>query len=223
MDNLLHKLQNPKRKEPDLPPRREVPVVEAEPDTGLTEQQAKERLDAGWANTPVEGAGKTTREIIFSNVFTYFNILFFLLALCVIAVSFVEPKLLLNLTFMGVIIINTVIGIVQELRSKKTLEELSVLTAPKATVVREGQERTVGTELVVRDDIVILGAGNQIYADAVVVAGECYVNEALITGESDEIHKLPGDPLLSGSMAAREIAAAEEQGLVAYLKHFAQE
>ena len=199
MDNLLHKLQNPKKKEPELPQRRDVPVIEAEPNFGLTEQEAKERLENGWANTPVEGAGKTTREIIFSNVFTYFNILFFLLALCVIAVSFTEPKLLLNLTFMGVIIINTAIGIVQELRSKKTLEDLSVLTAPKATVIRDGQERTIGTELVVRDDIVILGAGNQIYADAVVAAGECYVNEALITGESDEIHKLPGDALLSGS------------------------
>ena len=76
MDNLLQKLQRPKQKEPDLPPRRELPVLEADPEQGLTEAQAKERVDSGWANTPVEGAGKSTKEIILSNTFTYFNILF---------------------------------------------------------------------------------------------------------------------------------------------------
>ncbi len=199
MDNLLHKLQTPKKKEPDLPPRRELPILEADPDRGLTRAEAEERAAAGWANTPVESAGKSTREIILSNTFTYFNLLFFLLALCIIAVGIFQPKLLLNLTFMGVIIINTVIGIVQELRSKQTLEKLSVLAAPKAVVVRDGAELTVNTADVVRDDIVILAAGNQIYADAVVVSGECAVNEALITGESDEIRKGPGAELLSGS------------------------
>ena len=91
------------------------------------------------------------------------------------------------------------IGIVQELRSKKTLEKLSVLAAPKAVAVRDGAELTLPTADVVRDEIVVLAAGNQIYADAVVVSGECAVNEALITGESDEIRKTPGSELLSGS------------------------
>ena len=199
VDNLLQKLQRPKPKEPDLPPRREVPELHPDPDRGLSHAEAQARIDAGWANTPVEGAGKTTKEIILSNTFTYFNLLFFLLALCIIAVGVVQPKLLLNLTFMGVIIINTVIGIVQEIRSKQTLEKLSVLAAPKATVVRDGAEEVIDTALAVRDDIVVFAAGNQIYADAEVVAGECHVNEALITGESDEIRKTPGDRLLSGS------------------------
>ena len=199
MDNLLQKLRTPKKKEPDMPPRRELPILEADPDRGLTRAEAEARAAAGWANTPVESAGKSTKEIILSNTFTYFNLLFFLLALCIIAVGIFQPKLLLNLTFMGVIIVNTVIGIVQELRSKQTLEKLSVLAAPKATVVRDGAEMTVNTADVVRDDIVVLAAGNQIYADAVVVSGECAVNEALITGESDEIRKGPGAALLSGS------------------------
>lgn len=199
MDNLLRKLQTPKQKEPDRPARRDLPVLVTDPEKGLTAEQVRERKDAGWDNAPVEGAGKSTKEIILSNVFTYFNILFFLLALCIIAVGIFQPRLLLNLTFMGVVIVNTVIGIVQELRSKKTLEKLSVLAAPKAVAVRDGQEQTLPTAEVVRDEIVVLAAGNQIYADAVVVAGECAVNEALITGESDEIRKTPGDELLSGS------------------------
>ena len=176
MDNLLQKLRTPKRKEPERPARREVPVLETDPERGLTAAEAQARLDAGWDNAPVEGAGKTTREIILSNTFTYFNLLFFLLALCIIAVGVFQPKLLLNLTFMGVIIINTVIGIVQELRSKKTLEKLSVLAAPRAVAVRDGAECTLSTAAVVRDEIVVFSAGNQIYADAVVASGECHVN-----------------------------------------------
>lgn len=199
MDQLLEKLQRGKEKESVQSMRLDVPVLRADPEQGLTAAQVRERMESGWANLPVESAGKTTKQIILSNVFTYFNMLFFLLALCVIAVGFIEPKQLLNLTFMGVIIVNTVIGIVQELRSKKTLEKLNVLAAPQGWVIRDGAEQTVATDLLVRDDIVIFSGGNQIYADAVVVSGECSVNEALITGEADEIKKRPGDKLLSGS------------------------
>ena len=81
MDNLLRKLQTPKQKEPDRPARRDLPVLVTDPEKGLTAEQVLERKDAGWDNAPVEGAGKSTKEIILSNVFTYFNILFFLLAL----------------------------------------------------------------------------------------------------------------------------------------------
>ena len=203
MDKLLQKLQNPKKKEDDLPVRQAVPVVEADPETGLTAAQMRERTERGWANTPVDPPGKSVKQIIFSNVFTYFNMIFFLLALCVIAV-----QQWLNLTFMGIIIINTAIGIVQEIRSKRTLEKLNILASPKAVVVRDGKRSTVGTETLVRDDIVVFAAGNQIYADAVVADGECYVNEALITGESDEIKKQPGDQLLSGSFIVSGLCRA---------------
>ena len=199
MDQLLEKLQHGKDKGPDLPERLEVPVVEAAPDRGLTAAQVRERMAGGWGNLPVEPAGKTTKQIIRSNVFTYFNMLFMLLALCVAAVGFIDPAQFWHIGFIGVIIVNTVIGIVQELRSKKTLEKLNVLAAPKAQVIREGAEQTIDTDLLVRDDIVVFVGGNQIYADAVVVSGECSVNEALITGEADEIKKQPGDKLLSGS------------------------
>ena len=199
MDQLLEKLQRGKEKESVQSMRLDVPVLHTDPERGLTAAQVRERMECGWANLPVEPAGKTTKQIILSNVFTYFNMLFFLLALCVIAVGFIEPKQFLNLTFMGVIIVNTVIGIVQELRSKKTLEKLNVLAAPQGRVIRDGAEQTLPTDLLVRDDIVIFAGGNQIYADAIVVSGECSVNEALITGEADEIKKKPGDKLLSGS------------------------
>lgn len=189
--------------EPDLPQRRNVPVVEADPNTGLTSAQAKERMDAGWANIPVDPPGKTFKQIVLDNTFTYFNLIFFILAICIILVG-----QWLNLTFMGVVICNTVIGIIQETRSKKKLEQLNILASPKAVVIRDGQKMTVDTASLVRDDIVVFAAGNQIYADAVVVDGECHANEALITGESDEILKAAGAQLMSGSFVINGVCRA---------------
>ena len=183
-----------KPKEPETPARRPVEVVYADPDTGLTSEQVSQRAAAGWANLPVEPIGKTTRQIVLDNIFTYFNLIFFILAICVILVG-----QWLNLTFMGVVIWNTLIGIAQELKSKKTLDNLSILNTPKAHVVRNGKLSSVATEELVRDDVVEFTTGNQIYADAEVIDGDCHVNEALITGESDEILKKKGDTLLSGS------------------------
>ncbi len=178
--------------EPDY--RREIEVFEARPDQGLSTRQAEERARAGWDNKPIEPPGKTVGQIVRSNVLTYFNMLFFLLALCVIVVGRWQEAM-----FLGVVFANIVIGIVQELRSKRTLDKLTLLTSPRGTVVRDGRERTVETRELVRDDIVVFSAGSQIYADAVVVSGECSANEALITGEADEIKKTPGSELLSGS------------------------
>ena len=183
-----------KKKEPELPYRRDVAVFEARPAEGLSTAQAKERMDAGWGNLPIEPPGKTVGEIIRSNIFTYFNMLFFFLAACVLAVGSWQ-----NVMFMGVVLANIAIGIVQELRSKRTLDKLTLLTAPQGAVIRDGRRRKIPTSEMVRDDIVEFSAGDQIFADAVVVAGECSANEALITGEADEIKKKPGDELLSGS------------------------
>ena len=121
-------------------------------------------------------------------------LVFFILAAAIIAVGSWR-----NLTFMIIVLANTGIGIVQELRSKKKLDNLTILTAPKATLIRDGEQITIDTTRAVRDDIAVFSGGNQIYADAEVVAGSCLVNEALITGEADEIKKEPGDKLLSGS------------------------
>lgn len=161
---------------------------------GLNSDQVNEYFENGWSNEPVEPPSKTVPEIIKSNLFTYFNLVFAVLAaLLILADSF------RNLTFLPVILANLFIGIIQEIRAKNTLDKLSVLNAPKALVVREGRQFSIPAEELVLDDIVIFKAGNQICADAIVVDGEVSVNESLLTGESDEISKKPGDELMSGS------------------------
>lgn len=183
-----------KKRKTEEPMRRPVPVLETNPETGLSSAQAQERVDAGWANLPIDPPGKTVGQIIKSNVFTYFNMLFFLLAAFVLVFGTWQ-----NAMFLGVVFANIAIGIVQELRSKRTLDKLTLLTAPHGAVIRDGRQRKIPTSEMVRDDIVVFSAGSQIFADAVVVAGECSVNEALITGEADEIKKPAGADLLSGS------------------------
>ena len=161
---------------------------------GLNSDQVNEYFENGWSNEPVEPPSKTVPEIIKSNLFTYFNLVFAVLAaLLILAGSF------RNLTFLPVILANLFIGIIQEIRAKNTLDKLSVLNAPKALVVREGRQFSIPAEELVLDDIVIFKAGKQICADAIVVDGEVSVNESLLTGESDEISKKPGDELMSGS------------------------
>ena len=183
-----------RKNEQPLQPTGNVPVVCADPNLGLHSGQVRERERAGYMNTPINPPTKSVGQIILSNVFTYFNIVFFILAAAIIFVGSWR-----NLTFMLIVIANTAIGIVQELRSKKTLDNLKILSAPKTTVIRNGEPFTIDTVRTVRDDIVVFQNGNQIFADAVVVEGSCFVNEALITGEADEIKKEPGDELLSGS------------------------
>ena len=171
-----------------------LPRVETSAERGLTHSQARERLENGYSNAKPDSAEKTVGQIFKTNIFTYFNLLLSLLGLCVIAVQAYN-----QLIFMLIVLANTTIGIVQELRSRALLSKLSFVSTPNATVIRERERLTVSSDETVLDDIVIFGPGQQIYADAVVVWGECQVNEALVTGESDEITKTPGDSLLSGS------------------------
>ena len=173
-----------------------TPTTRYEPDyeEGLTSAQAEEHRRDGWGNIPVDPPAQTTEEIIKENVFTYFNLIFLVLAILLTIVGSFR-----NLTFLPVIIFNTLIGIIQEIRSKKTLEKLNMLNAPHATVVRDGKTSRVNSESLVLDDIVIFKAGNQVCADAEVVHGSVQVNESLLTGESDEITKNPGNHLMSGS------------------------
>lgn len=161
---------------------------------GLTSEQVQERINDGYTNVSVESSSKTVKDIIHENVFTYFNLIFAVLAVLVcIAGSFRD------LTFLPVIIANTLIGIIQEVRAKKIVDNLTMLNVPQVTVIRDGREQTVGPEELVLDDIVLFRAGNQICADAIVCAGEVQVNESLLTGESDEIVKTEGKKLMSGS------------------------
>ncbi len=161
---------------------------------GLTSEQVQERVRNGQVNLSVDSAGKTIQEIIKSNIFTYFNLVFTVLAVFLVLVGSFR-----DLTFMPLVVINTLIGIVQEIRAKRTLEKLTLINSPKATVLRDGQEMSIPVEELVLDDIVVFSAGNQIPADAVVEQGEVQVNESLITGEADEITKTEGAELLSGS------------------------
>ncbi len=179
-----------------LPERIAPPMKRYTPDlaVGLTKTQVEERIAQDAVNHAVESPSKTAKEIVCSNIFTYFNLIFFIIAVLLILVGSFR-----DLTFLPVIIANTLIGIIQELRSKKTLDNLSILNAPKNTVLRDGQTRVVPAEELVLDDIVIFSAGNQIPADAIVEEGEVLVNESLITGEADQISKKVGDTLLSGS------------------------
>lgn len=169
-------------------------IFAPDPHVGLTSKMADERMICGLDNREIEPPTKTVKQIILSNTLTYFNLVFTVLALGIcIAGSW------RNLTFMGVVIANTLIGIFQELKSKKTLDKMALLTSQKCIVIRDGKEIKLDTHKTVRDDIAVFSAGSQIYADAVVVEGECIANEALITGEADEIRKKPGDELISGS------------------------
>ena len=162
--------------------------------TGLSKREVEERIQQGKQNIPVEAPSKSVKEIVLTNIFTYFNLIFAVIAgLLILVGAFRE------LTFLPIIIANTLVGIIQECRSKKILDKLAVLHAPKANVVRDGKKQIIRAEELVLDDVVIFSAGNQIPADAIVISGEAQVNESLITGEADEITKTEGDSLLSGS------------------------
>ncbi len=171
-----------------------MPLIEPSPDTGLTAEQAKALAEGGWDNRPVDSPTKSDKQIIRENLFTYFNLIFIVLATCLLFVGDFK-----DMTFLIVVAANSVIGIVQQIRSKRTIEQLSLLSASRVRTVRDGQIRELPVDQLVREDIVELTAGCQIPADGPVLSGSVQVNEALITGEADAISKAPGDTLLSGS------------------------
>lgn len=184
------KLQVEEKKERRLPTTRYNPEYKK----GLTSQQVQEHRLHGWTNKAVEPPSKTTKEIVHENVFTYFNLIFVVLAVLLCLVGSFR-----DLTFLPVIIANTLIGIIQEIRAKQVLDKLTMLNAPRASVVRDGKRTVINAEDLVVDDIVIFKAGDQVCADAEVSAGEVQVNESLLTGEADEITKRKDDKLMSGS------------------------
>lgn len=172
------------------------PLVRSRPSLsgGLTEDEVSLRIAHGAFNKPVDVDNVTIKDIVKQNVLTYFNLIFLIITILLIVVGSYR-----DLTFLPIIVANTLIGIFQEWRSKVTLDKLTIMSAPKIRTLRGGVEKTIPAEQLVLDDLVIFEAGNQIPADAVVEEGEVQVNEALLTGEADEILKKPGDGLLSGS------------------------
>ena len=161
---------------------------------GLSDAQAARRVSEGLNNVVSASQGKSYGRILRDNLMTLFNLLNFALAACVILVGSYS-----NALFIGVIICNIIIGTYQEIRAKRTIEKLQVVSAPTAHVVRGGTEREIAVGDIVLDDIAIWRAGMQISADCEVAEGEIEVNESLLTGESDALKKRPGDKLMSGS------------------------
>ncbi len=161
---------------------------------GLTRVQVENRREMGLDNREVKAPSKSVGQIIASNLFTYFNLIFLIIAILLILVHSYR-----DLTFLPIIIANTLIGIVQELRAKQVLDKLNLMNIPRVWTLRDGEEREVSVHELVKDDVVRLEAGNQIPADARVIQGQVMVNEALLTGEADEVKKEPGATLMSGS------------------------
>lgn len=190
------------------------------PETGLTQAEAERRAAAGQSNTAEDEAGESTAQVIAKHLFTYFNGLNLLLAICLLLVGSYR-----NMLFLGVVVSNTLIGVVQELRARATVRRLSLLNAPVAHALRDGREVVLNPAQLVLGDCVVLRAGDQIPADAEVVSGTGAADESLLTGESDAIQKQPGDPLLSGSFLTegRLIARLTRVGSDAYAARLTQE
>ena len=162
--------------------------------TGLTNEQVQERIAEGKVNVNENPNTRTYKQIILENTLTFFN--FLNIALLVLVLFVRSYK---NSMFMGIILINTVIGIIQEIRAKKTIDKLAILTESKTVVLREGKKWSISTEKLVLDDLIFLKTGDQVPADVKVLEGTVEVNESLLTGESDNLSKSQGDELFSGS------------------------
>ncbi|MEE0367777.1 MAG: HAD-IC family P-type ATPase [Blautia sp.] len=162
--------------------------------TGLTNEEVQERIAQGQVNNNENPNTRTYKQIILENTLTFFNFLNLVLLVLVLLVGSYK-----NSMFVGIIFINTVIGIIQEIRAKKTIDKLAILTESKTVVLREGKKWKISTEKLVVDDLIFLKAGEQVPADAKILEGNLEVNESLLTGEADNLPKNPGDELFSGS------------------------
>lgn len=193
---------------------KDVPFVNANPDPyhGLDEEEVEERVLRDMVNYQSNTISKSYLKIFTTNIFTLFNFVNVFLAAMILIFS----GQIKNMLFAIIAVINLVIGIVQEIRSKVTLDKLSLISAPSIEIVRGGQVVSMPTTEIVIDDIIILKQGSQIPTDCIVVDGECEVNESLLTGEQDDIHKQNGDTLMSGSFVqsgtcrAKVIAVGED-------------
>ena len=161
---------------------------------GLTKVEVEEQLKKGLNYTDVSVPTKTIKRIISDNFFTLFNFLNFGLAAAIILVGAYK-----NVLFIGTVIFNIIISTVQEIRAKKIVDKLSLISQSKVVVIRDGKKVEINREEMVQDDVVELSVGMQVVADSIVMDGTCLVNESFITGESTPIEKKKGDMVLSGS------------------------
>ena len=189
-------------------------------ETGLNDEQVAERRTNGLVNNDKPLPTKSIKRIFYDNIVTLFNVLNLLLGIAVFCVGSYK-----NMLFLGVMLCNTSIGIFQEIRAKRTIDKLSIVSATKVTVIRNGAKQRVGIDEIVLDDIIEFTQGNQIPVDCIVISGNCDANESLLTGESDAIHKKPGDMMYSGSylVSGRCFARAEHVGSENYASKISAE
>lgn len=179
---------------------------------GLTKKQVDERIKHGLNNYDDQPKTKTIKQIVASNFFTYFNFLNLSLGLAVFLAGLFSGNLfhgIKNCLFMGVIIVNSIISIVEEIISKRIIDQLSILSETKVRVIRDGKIEELGIEELVLDDVMELKSGNQVVCDGIILDGEIEVNESFITGESDPITKKKGDTILSGSFVVSGVVRAK--------------
>ena len=170
---------------------------------GLTDEQVQQRTDACLTNKTKVNTTKPYRSIFFKNIFTFFNMLWLIIAVALLSVGAYK-----DLLFVFVIVANTTIAIVQEIRAKVAVEKLSMVTTPQVKTIRNGKIIEIPADELLLDDIIILSSGNQISADCIIVEGKVDVNESLLTGESNSIEKGEGKELLCGSFVVSGVCHA---------------
>lgn len=174
----------------------EIELLHTDPVQGLTSAQAEQRIAEGLGAGQAGNTGKSEKEIILRHTLTFFNLVFIVLAVLLI----VGKSTVMNMGFLGVVVVNTVIGIFQEIRAKRAVDKLSLVARRPVKIVRDGRVQDIAPEDIVRDDIAEFGQGDQICADGILRSGSLYVDESLLTGEEDSVEKQPGDQIHSGSV-----------------------
>ena len=225
VDNYDNKSDTKKKRDPKpialkkQTPTKDIKRLNTDPKIGLTQEQVDKQKALGLSNIVKKTNAKSYKSIFFGNIFTFFNLLGFLVAGALIAVRSYS-----NLYFLLVFLANIMIGIIQEIRAKKTIEKISLITAPSATLIRNKKQVVVPIEEVVLDDIIQFELGNQICADSIILNGAVEVNESLLTGESVPVKKKKGDMLYSGSFitSGKCIALVEKVGDENYSAKLAQ-
>ena len=187
-----------------------------DPDYGLSPEVVAQRAEQGYDNFVKKKTGKSYLSIFMSNIFTFFNILTFIVAAALLVVGAGATQLF----FIVIIFANVVLGILQEIRSKMKIDKLSLVSAPSAVVIRGGERMVIPTSDVVLDDIIYFELGKQICTDSIVVKGECEVNESMLTGESEPVKKHVGDMLYSGSFisSGSVVARVDKVGAANYVE-----
>ena len=181
-----------------------IPRVNADPNKGLTDEQIQERIEHGLVNTAPKKYSKTYKSIFVDNICTFFNLL---CLLCALALLLARAPIT-QFTFVLIFLCNISVSIFQEIRAKKKIDKLSILSSPTAKVVRNGEKIEIPVNELVVDDVILLSAGQQVPADCITIEGNAEFNESLLTGESVPIKKQPGDELFAGSfVASGQIAA----------------